>query len=646
MEKEMTGSGDLKYRDIFQNSIVGFFQSTPEGRFIAANPALALFLGYGSPEDLMTCVSDIATQLYAFPQDRDRYRALLEADGRVDGFEFQARCKNGAFKWLSESTIVYYGPDGRVQYYEGVLSDISDRKTADQKMRKWEHLLQRIFEVLPIGLWFADKDGRLLRGNPMGVKIWGAEPRVPMSEYGVFKAWRLPSREPVKPDEWALARTIRTGAAIVDELLEIESFDGRRKMILNYTAPVFDEAGQVDGAIVANLDVTDQKKMEARLAQAQKMESIGRLAGGVAHDFNNMLTVILGYAQAAMEDLPPSDPLYAGLVEIHNAARRSSDITRQLLAFARKQTIAPKVLDLNRTVEDMLTMLRRLIGENIELIWLPNKEIRPVRMDPTQIDQILTNLCVNARDAVPGVGRIIIETGHAVFDEVYCARHAGFVPGEFVLLAVSDTGVGMDKKVLANLFEPFFTTKAVGSGSGLGLSTVYGIVKQNQGFINVYSEPGQGSTFRIYLPWYRSSAVHAPEPSPVVPDSRGNETILLVEDEAAILNLATQMLERLGYKVLGATTPGRALEMAREYAGDIHLLMTDVVMPEMNGRDLARALLSLYPDMKRLFMSGYTANVIAHHGVLDQGVHFIQKPFSKNDLALKVRTVLDTSEHL
>jgi PAS domain S-box-containing protein len=384
-----------------------------------------------------------------------------------------------------------------------------------------------------------------------------------------------------------------------------------------------------------------QEKLEAQLHQAQKMESVGRLAGGVAHDFNNMLGVILGYTELAKERVEPNTPLHTDLEKIQEAAQRSADLTRQLLAFARKQTVSPKVIDLNSTIESMLKLLRRLIGEDIDLAWQPGKEVWPVKMDPTQVDQILTNLCVNARDAIVDTGKVTIETGKASFDEEYCAHHAGFVPGEYVLLAVSDNGCGMDEETQAHLFEPFFTTKEVGKGTGLGLAMVYGVVKQNNGFINVYSELGQGTTFKIYLPRHLDKTVFLPKNKLDKPSERGHETILLVEDEPAILEMSTIMLERLGYTVLAAGTPGEAVRLAQEHPGRIDLLLTDVIMPEMNGRDLAKNLLSIYPDIRRLFMSGYTASVIAHHGVLDQGVHFIHKPFSMKDLGEKLREALE-----
>jgi len=422
------------------------------------------------------------------------------------------------------------------------------------------------------------------------------------------------------------------------------TINGAKRNIETSKAPVFDDTGKVVGLCGVSRDITEEVNLREQMRQAQKMESVGRLAGGVAHDYNNMLSVILGYTDLALEKLDPGDPLSADLQEILGAARRSVDITRQLLAFSRRQTIAPRVLDLNETVESLLKMLRRLIGEDIELAWLPGARVWPIRMDPSQIDQILVNLCVNARDAITDVGSITIETDTKTFDDAYCADHPGFVPGDFVLLSISDDGCGMDKQIQEHLFEPFFTTKEIGKGTGLGLATVYGIVKQNNGFINVYSEPGQGTALRIYLPRHEAALQSLPKKGPATPDARGSETILLVEDEPRILRMTTMMLERLGYTVLPARTPGEAMGLAGEHAAGIHLLMTDVVMPDMNGRVLAERLQVLNPDLKVLFMSGYTANVIAHRGVLESGVYFIQKPFSKKELAEKVRAALQMAE--
>ena len=325
---------------------------------------------------------------------------------------------------------------------------------------------------------------------------------------------------------------------------------------------------------------------------------------------------------------------------IEKSALRSAGLIRQLLAFARRQAVAPKVLDLNDSVT-MFKMLRRLIGEDIELVWIPGADLWPVKIDSSQVDQLLVNLCVNARDAIAGVGKVIIETENTTFDGAYCTVHPGFICGEYVMLAVSDDGCGMNKDVLDHLFEPYFTTKELGKGTGLGLSTVYGIVKQNEGFINVYSEPGKGTTFKIYLPRFVGEAGEPlAESTAETPKGRG-ETVLLVEDEALILDVSRTMLERLGYTVLTANAPGEALRQAKLHASEIQLLITDVVMPEMNGRSLTKLIRDIKPGLKCLFISGYTANVIAHRGVLEEGVNFLQKPFSMEDLASKVHQALE-----
>jgi PAS domain S-box-containing protein len=396
-------------------------------------------------------------------------------------------------------------------------------------------------------------------------------------------------------------------------------------------------------------DITERKRtegerstLEAQLHQAQKMESVGRLAGGVAHDFNNLLTIISGYSQLGIMESVPGQRIHEYLITIQKATEKSANLTRQLLAFARKQTIEPKVLDLNETVTGMLKMLQRLIGEDIHIVWQPSPNLWLVNVDPSQIDQILANLCVNSRDSIADIGKITIGTKNYLIDEAFCAQHAYIKQGEYVRLTISDNGCGMDKKTMAQIFEPFFTTKEIGKGTGLGLATVYGIVKQNDGFVNVYSEPDIGTTFTIYLPRYEGCVTGSLSDALTESAPRGQETLLLVEDEPDILNMTAMLLEKQGYTVLSAHTPGEAAHLATKHSNEIHLLITDVVMPEMNGRDLANSLKAQHPHLKCLFMSGYTGDVIAQYGVLAEGINFIQKPFSLRELATKVREALET----
>ena len=364
----------------------------------------------------------------------------------------------------------------------------------------------------------------------------------------------------------------------------------------------------------------------------------------MAHDFNNTLGVIIGRAEMALQLDASNNELQHNLQEILKAGRRSADLTRQLLAFARKQTAIPKVLDLNDTISGMLTMLRRLIGEDIDMSWQPGFDLWKVKIDPSQVDQVLANLVVNAHDAIAGVGAITIRTENVEIDDSNRADLPEFIPGRYVLLTISDTGAGMSQEVRDNIFEPFFTTKELGKGTGLGLSTVYGIVKQNDGFIYVASEPGEGTTFKIYLPRFEAETAQVTAEAAAGKLAAGTETILLVEDDEAILNLSKMILENLGYKVLAAPTPRRAAHLVEEHPGDIQLLITDVVMPEMNGRELAERLSAIRPNLKCLYMSGYTADVIAHRGILQEGVNFIRKPFGNDELAARVREVLDHLE--
>jgi len=516
---------------------------------------------------------------------------------------------------------------------------LTERERAEEALRKKTEELDLYFNSALDLFCIADTDGYFRKLNLQWEELLG---------YSLEELTDRRFLDLVHPDD--LQAALETVSKLASQI-QILNFVNRYRC-KDGTYRWIEWRSRPQGKLIyaAARDITEKKlaeeeeqKLRSQLAQAQKLESVGRLAGGVAHDFNNMLGVILGHVELILEDLSKSHPAYSSLREIQEAALRSADLTRQLLAFARKQTVTPKVLDMNDTVSAILSMLRRLIGENIDLAWIPGKDLWPVRIDPAQIDQLLANLCVNARDSITATGKITIETEKITFDNEYCATHPEFIPGSYVMLSVSDDGCGMDKEIVEHIFEPFFTTKGVGEGTGLGLATVYGIVRQNEGFINVYSEPGDGTTFKIYFPKFVEKGVEVViSKAPDLPRSTG-ETVLLVEDEPLILEVSQIMLKKLGYRVLAAGTPVEALTLAREHTGKIHLLITDVIMPEMNGRELARKLLSLYPGLKRLFMSGYTANVIAHHGVLEEGVNFIQKPFSKQELAEGVRKALESN---
>ncbi|WP_367360119.1 PAS domain S-box protein [Syntrophus sp. (in: bacteria)] len=521
---------------------------------------------------------------------------------------------------------------------------ILHRRNAERALKVSEERMRLFFERQIVGMAIASPEMGWLQVNDRLCRMLGYS-----REELLRKTWT----ELTYPDDLAadIEQFDRLLAGAINEYT-LEKRFVRRDGTIIFTdlsvGCVRNARGRVDYVLALLEDITERKeaagereKLQEQLIQAQKLESIGRLAGGVAHDFNNMLTAILGHVELSMRLCTPEGPIYTSLKVIEESALRSAGLVRQLLAFARRQTVAPKVLDVNDTTASMLKMLQRLMGESISLVWLPQMGLWPVRVDPSQIDQLLVNLCINARDAIPGVGRVTIETGNKVLDETYCAVHPDCVPGEYVMLAVSDDGDGIGKDALGHIFEPFFTTKEPGRGTGLGLSTFYGIVKQNNGYIHVCSEPGKGSTFRIYLPRFAGDAGEPAVESKAEPPGSRGETVLLVEDEAVILHVGQAMLEALGYRVLTADTPGKALQQMRARSGEIDLVLTDVVMPEMNGRELAERLLDIKPGLKCLFASGYTADVIARDGVLEEGVVFIQKPFSIKHLAAKVREALE-----
>ncbi len=505
------------YRSIFENAVEGIFQSTPDRRVITANPSMARILGYDSPQELIASFNDDGAELYVDPAAAEEVTRTLEAEGIVQGYEFEGYRKDGEKIWLSLNIRLIRDDNGNALFREGAIEDITEQKRAD----------------------------------------------------------------------------------------------------------------------------TERHKLEEQLRHSQKMEAIGQLAGGVAHDFNNLLTAINGYSSLALQRANPDSRTKTYLEEIRKAGDRAANLTRQLLAFGRKQMLKPVAMNLNEVVFDMSKMLRRLIGEDIKFDAKLDPQLRKIKADPGQIEQVLVNLVVNSRDAMPQGGALTIETKNFEVDQEYTSKLLALPAGGYVMLAVSDTGCGMDIETKARIFEPFFTTKDKGRGTGLGLSTVYGIVKQSGGNIWVYSEPNRGTTVKVYLPHFDGDEEPAERPSVETAAPRGTETILLVEDEDVVRGLARQILEQAGYNVLDAGSGQEALRLGREHNEPIHLLLTDVVMPETSGREIAQRLTSMRPATCVLFMSGYTDDAIVHHGVLDSNVEFIQKPFTPVALARKVREVLD-----
>jgi two-component system, cell cycle sensor histidine kinase and response regulator CckA len=649
--EERLRDSEQKFRLLAENTLDVIWRLDLDERITYVNPASERLFGYPPHELIGTRLSDHCdpTEVARIGAIVDRSVEQRDTDTGV-AFETFFRHRDGRRVATEIHGRVLADARGRPVALQGIARDITERKRAEEALRESENRLDRIIRSIDDVLYGVDGEtGEFVFLSPSFERVLGYT----LDDIARMGGRREFLRRVIQDDRFRdqdrLFRELRSERRTEPPVWEAwwRRKNGDLVCIEDRSTPLFEE-GRLVGTQGVLRDVTARKraeeaqeKLRAQLIQAQKMESVGQLAGGVAHDFNNMLSVILGNAEMALERLTPQDPFHSELKEIRGAAQRSAAITRQLLAFARKQTILPTVLDLNETVEGMLKMLRQLIGEDIDLAWMPGEPLWSVKLDPSQIDQVLANLCVNARDAIGGVGRVTIETGTAVFGEDDYLTEPGFVPGEYVFLSVGDDGCGMDGETLDRIFNPFFTTKAVGEGTGLGLPTVYGIVKQNDGFIDVRSEPGKGTTFKIFLPRY-AGEVEALSTDGAAESPRGRgETVLLVEDEPAIMRLGELMLERLGYRVLAAHTPGEALRVAGERTNGIHLLITDVVMPDMNGRELADRLRTLAPDVKTLFISGYTADVIARRGVLGEGVDFIQKPFFLKDLALKVRRVLD-----
>ncbi|MGB6718525.1 MAG: PAS domain S-box protein [Candidatus Acidiferrales bacterium] len=780
-----------RFRSIFENAVEGIYQSTPDGRFISVNPAMARMFGYASPDEMIEAISDIGRQFYLDSAHREEFKRAMEKGDFVAGLETHVRRKDGTKIWISETSRAVRNVIGRVCYYEGTIEDVTARKRAEAERHvsfeiihaanvtdNLDELLHRIHQALSRVLYaencfvalydplttlfsfpfFADKydaafppqsmersctsyvfrkgeaelipqhffDELVKRGEVELVGTpspsWlGVPLRTPSATIGVLVVQhyedanaythrdlefltsvggqialaieRKRAETALRQSEarlrvlveqlpavlWTTDTELRftssVGAGLLrlglkpqevvgKSLYEYFQTDDRSFMpiaahrrALNgesvtfhvewgngsyacHAEPLRDGNGVVVGVINMALDITDRKQLEAQLRQAQKMEAVGRLAGGIAHDFNNLLMVIQGYTELLLDRLGGEHPLRRNAEQIHDASQRAAGLTRQLLAFSRKQMLDPQVLSIRDVVSDMEKMLRRLIGEDIELVTMNAPDLWSVRADRSQVEQVLLNLAVNSRDAMPHGGKLAIEAANVELDSSY-SRHAVVEPGEYVMLAVSDTGTGMDANTQAHVFEPFFTTKEKGKGTGLGLATVYGIVKQSGGYIWVYSEVGKGATFKVYLPRVSKEDHGAAKKVDIKVSKRGTETILLVEDEKGVRDLAREYLTQEGYEVLEAQNAEDALKIARSHTQAIHLLFTDVVMAGMSGRQLAEEMQKLLPGIRVLYMSGYTDEAIVHHGLLGRGMVLLQKPFTLGSLALKVRETLD-----
>ena len=620
-----------------EQSPVSVIITDTDGSIEYVNPKFTQVTGYSSDEVL----GMNPRILKSGELSREVYREMWETitAGREWRGEFHNRKKDGELFWEFASISPIFDEQGRITHFVAVKEDITARKLTEESLARSEvHFRSLIENALDI-IAVVAPDGAVRYINPPVERLLGYDP---------MRAGNLNVFDLIHPDDLAQAkakfrRTLETGTRFEQVELRVRHANGSWRTLSAIGKPSPPETG-ARGLIINARDVTESRALEEQLRQSQKMEAVGQLAGGVAHDFNNLLTAILGYSDLLAERLRDDDAGTQEVDEIRQAGERAADLTRQLLAFSRKQVLELRVIDLNRVVSDTHKMLRRVIGEDIDLVTSLKERLCSVRADTGQIEQVLLNLAVNSRDAMPKGGKLTIETSEVELDESYSTFHFEVPPGRYVLLAVSDTGTGMDAKTLSHVFEPFFTTKEAGKGTGLGLSTVYGVVKQSGGHVTVYSEPGVGTTFKIYLPRVEDAPEKDRASSVRAALAGGTETVLVVEDEEAVRRLACRSLEAQGYEVLPAASAREALFHCENHAGEIHMLVTDVVMPLQSGTELAGRAAVLRPGMKLLLMSGYTDDAIMRHGVLDAGTAFLQKPFTPRTLAQRVREVLDAGE--
>jgi PAS domain S-box-containing protein len=633
-----------RYAGVLERRLQTVLETIPDALFSVDASLGNLF--YVSPGAL-SVFGYTAEELIADPQlwrrsiHPDDLAAVLDAFDRAvqsrvpQAVECRFRAPKSDWRWLQlKAAAVTNGPEARVRL-DGVARDITDQRRAEEELRRSEADHRGLVEHAPLGIYRSTIDGRFVAVNQALVGMLG------YTSAEEFIGLSLPQDVYVDPEE--RNRTIGQFAARTDASAEVawKRKDGTPITVRLHVRTVRNAAGAVECFEGFVEDVTERRSVEEQFRQAQKMEAVGRLAGGVAHDFNNVLTVITTDADLLLDDLEPGDPRRADVEEIRDAALSATALTRQLLAFSRKQVLQPRALNLTEVIAALEKMLRRLIGEDVALAMELAPALGTVRADPGQIEQVILNLAVNARDAMPEGGRLTIATSDVDLDEAYLTGHAEASPGRYVQIEVRDTGIGMDAATQSRIFEPFFTTKEVGKGTGLGLATVYGIVKQSGGFVNVYSEPGMGTAFRIYLPRTDEASEPVEDGPDAQSDRGGDETVLVAEDDELLRKAAVAVLGKQGYHVLPVADGTAALALARDHPGEIHVLLTDLIMPGMSGRALAEALVAVRPSVRILFMSGYTDDTVLRQGVLDAGVAFLQKPFNARALARKVREVLD-----
>jgi PAS domain S-box-containing protein len=638
-ERAMLRQSEQRYRDFFENAKDVMYVHDLKGQYTLVNRAAERLMGYSKDELLKMRIDEVVPAEYV-----DKVRGVLKqklTDRIPTVYEVEVTSKDGKRIPVEVNSRLIY-ENGAPVGVQGTARDITERWRHQEALRESEERFRNLFENAKDVLFTCDLYGNFTSLNQAGVDLMG---------YSLAEALESNFARVVAPEYLNVAAQMIAGKSKGDVKtsyeLEVLTKFGERILVEISSRSVYRE-GQPIGVQGSARNITERRQAEEalrasqlQLQQSQKLEAIGQLAGGVAHDFNNLLTAIIGYSDLSLRHTDLNEQIRRNLEEIKRAADRAASLTRQLLAFSRKQILEPKVLSLNHVVKDMHKMLRRMIGEDIELTTNLPQNLGSVKVDPGQIEQIIMNLVLNARDAMPRGGKITIETANITLDEKYASKHVPVQSGDYVMLAVSDTGEGMDRETQSHVFEPFFTTKEAGKGTGLGLSTVYGIVKQSGGYIWVYSEVGNGTSFKVYLPLVAGSQSKLVKVPSVALTARGSETILLVEDEEVVRRMARIILESAGYKVFEAVGASDALRLCYEHGEEFDLMITDVIMPGMSGRVLAERVGQRCPDLPVLYMSGYTDDAIVRHGLLGDLLEFIQKPFTAESLTAKVRKILD-----